>query len=593
MSEQLSPVPVFKAFTNDGKPLAGGLLYTYVAGTNNPQASYKDSVGTPNTNPIVLNFRGECALWLDPALTYKLQLTDSLGNTIPGYPVDNISGGILAPSGSIIPSVDNVFTLGSTSFSWANVYVGPNHAPVLDTVSGDIGYYARTAAEIAAAVTPVNFSYPPYDIRRYGADPTGVAGSDTALASAIAVCGTVGGTIRLPNGKYLFTSQIAMNVKTGIILQGDGATTGGIQAATLMTYSGASSPWINMDSSVGCQFRDLQLSSTNAGFSGTYIRSNNSGSGDPAFNGMSGCVVGSAAGSGNIHWDLNKHICFTAERCNFIGGKPSIRGAQAGGYSNVIKFIDCHFAASYQAPVQDGGQAWTFIGCTFEPLTSGAPGALLSNASGRIWTGTTIEGCWFGDSTATVGTWIDIYGGSLTFKSNYLSGNQTGSTGIILRTFNGAVINGNSLTSLLVGFSFQNAPCGQIVLKGNVLNNVTTAVLNGNNVNTGTFDWGANFGLTTPGTNHGSIGINGYMVESTGLIRQWGLATGLSNGNNTITFPLAFPSNCFNITATLSGVLSVANAHCFTTTPTVTNFVINVQDAGATTDTAYWMAIGN
>ncbi len=93
MTEQLSPTPIFKAFGNGGMPLAGGLLYTYAAGTSTPLGTFQDSIGTPNTNPIVLNFRGEASIWLDPSLTYKFELTDSLGNTIPGYPVDNIIGG--------------------------------------------------------------------------------------------------------------------------------------------------------------------------------------------------------------------------------------------------------------------------------------------------------------------------------------------------------------------------------------------------------------------------------------------------------------------------------------------------------------------
>ena len=45
--------------------------------------------------------------------------------------------------------------------------------------------YQRTAAEIAAGVTPTNYAYPPYTIMRYGADPTGVLDSTTALQSAI------------------------------------------------------------------------------------------------------------------------------------------------------------------------------------------------------------------------------------------------------------------------------------------------------------------------------------------------------------------------------------------------------------------------
>jgi len=94
VTTQLAPVPVFKSFDNNGVPLAGGLLYTYVAGTSTPQVTYKDSTGSSlNTNPVVLNTRGECALWLDSTLLYKFQLTDAVGNQIPGYPVDNIPGG--------------------------------------------------------------------------------------------------------------------------------------------------------------------------------------------------------------------------------------------------------------------------------------------------------------------------------------------------------------------------------------------------------------------------------------------------------------------------------------------------------------------
>lgn len=96
MTAVLSPLPVQKFFDNNGAPLAFGFLYTYAAGTTTPQASYIDSTQTTqNTNPIVLNARGECALWLNPALSYKLLLTDAIGNQIPGWPVDNIQGAIV------------------------------------------------------------------------------------------------------------------------------------------------------------------------------------------------------------------------------------------------------------------------------------------------------------------------------------------------------------------------------------------------------------------------------------------------------------------------------------------------------------------
>jgi hypothetical protein len=87
----LAPFPVAKWFDNNGLPLASGIVTTYAAGTTTPIATYTDSTGsTPNPNPATLNFRGEMPLWLLPNVAYKIAVTDSNGNTIPGYPVDQI-----------------------------------------------------------------------------------------------------------------------------------------------------------------------------------------------------------------------------------------------------------------------------------------------------------------------------------------------------------------------------------------------------------------------------------------------------------------------------------------------------------------------
>src|SRR6202012_4118757 len=96
-SVALAPDPVFKAFDNNGAPLFNGQLFTYIAGSTTPQATYEDSTGTTqNTNPVILNARGEANVWLATGLTYKLTLEDSLGNQI--WSVDQIPGGQNAAS---------------------------------------------------------------------------------------------------------------------------------------------------------------------------------------------------------------------------------------------------------------------------------------------------------------------------------------------------------------------------------------------------------------------------------------------------------------------------------------------------------------
>lgn len=202
MTAQLSPTPIFKGWDNNGFPLALGFLTTYAAGTTAPQATYVDSTQTTqNTNPIRLNFRGECALWLNPLLSYKFLLTDAAGNTIPGWPVDNIQGAIGVAS-NIVPSITNTFTLGTPTITFANAYFGPNGAAAFDPVSGNIGYYARTAAEIAAGVTPTNFAYPPGVAYRYAGNSFDLAVAQMEKTGApavssqggMAIYGQVGGS---------------------------------------------------------------------------------------------------------------------------------------------------------------------------------------------------------------------------------------------------------------------------------------------------------------------------------------------------------------------------------------------------------------
>tara|TARA_R110000868_G_scaffold74430_2_gene215280 strand:+ start:1418 stop:3490 length:2073 start_codon:yes stop_codon:yes gene_type:complete len=78
-------------FDNNGIPLAGGLIYTYAAGTTTPQATYTTSAGSiANANPIVLDSAGRVPneVWMTSGLTYKFVLKTSVGVQIGSY--DNI-----------------------------------------------------------------------------------------------------------------------------------------------------------------------------------------------------------------------------------------------------------------------------------------------------------------------------------------------------------------------------------------------------------------------------------------------------------------------------------------------------------------------
>lgn len=96
MAVNLSPVfgVAGQLFDNNGNPLAGGKIFTYLAGTTTPTQTYTSSNGTiAHSNPIILDGAGRVPsgeIWLTDGITYKFVVQDSANNLIGTY--DNLSG---------------------------------------------------------------------------------------------------------------------------------------------------------------------------------------------------------------------------------------------------------------------------------------------------------------------------------------------------------------------------------------------------------------------------------------------------------------------------------------------------------------------
>jgi hypothetical protein len=102
MPYTLAPEFAQQFFDDNGDPLNGGFVYTYLSGTDTPTPTYSDSVSTQNTNPIELSASGRCRMYLD-ALSYKIVVTDADGNPV-GYPMDPVTSTAVG-SGSEVASV--------------------------------------------------------------------------------------------------------------------------------------------------------------------------------------------------------------------------------------------------------------------------------------------------------------------------------------------------------------------------------------------------------------------------------------------------------------------------------------------------------
>lgn len=78
---------------DDGNPLAGGKIATFLAGTTTPAPTYTDDSGAAsNPNPIILDSAGRPPeqIWLDTGIRYKFRLLTFDDVEIRTY--DNVYG---------------------------------------------------------------------------------------------------------------------------------------------------------------------------------------------------------------------------------------------------------------------------------------------------------------------------------------------------------------------------------------------------------------------------------------------------------------------------------------------------------------------
>lgn len=173
---------------NNGHPLVGGRVYHYYVGTNTPKDTYQDSGQTiPNTNPIVLDARGEASIY--GSGPYRQVLTTFFGVTIWDQvildPPSIVGGNLDAFKADLANSTDPLKGAGLVGFSNSAVYA-----------DGTVGAGIREInAKIGVIVTD------------YGAKGDGVTDDTDSIKAAITAAG-VGGDVIFPEGTYLITDKL-------------------------------------------------------------------------------------------------------------------------------------------------------------------------------------------------------------------------------------------------------------------------------------------------------------------------------------------------------------------------------------------------
>lgn len=146
---QIFTQPSQQALDTAANVLSGATLTFTLTGTNTPTNAFSDSsLVTPAANPLSANSAGVfIPVFLDPTVIYRVVLKTS--------------------AGAVLQTWD------------------PANEQILSAALIGFYLYPRTAAEVSANVTPVNYAYAPGDVRRNGADPSGVTDSSSAIQAAL------------------------------------------------------------------------------------------------------------------------------------------------------------------------------------------------------------------------------------------------------------------------------------------------------------------------------------------------------------------------------------------------------------------------
>ena len=249
--------PRAQFFSNSGRPLVGGRIHTYVAGSSTRARTYQDAANVQiNTNPIILDARGEAAIYLAEGVEYKFVVEDSTGALImtqePVY-------GAIWPNASEWPSDATLSYQYMTEARAAASASGPiaffgTYAAAQAAVGGlpDGGIVEisqdetragartrykvqagalvfvvnldQTRLDLAAATGASLVGYQPagtgavsttvqgklrefVSVKDFGAKGDGVTDDAPSISAAIAATGE-GGTLEFPQGTYLCNSAL-------------------------------------------------------------------------------------------------------------------------------------------------------------------------------------------------------------------------------------------------------------------------------------------------------------------------------------------------------------------------------------------------
>lgn len=227
MPRAMLQAPYNQFLDDNGTPLNGGKVYTYLAGTTTPQATYQAITGSSvNANPVILDSAGRAEIWLDGS--YYIKVTDSLDNLIRDADnvaspagAGNMSTGTYDPAGigQQLVGLTATQTLSNKTIASSCVLVGTTASSAV--TSGNVGEYLSSSIPVASSValstgvtanvTSLSLTAGDWDV--WGTVATNPA-SSTTQTIVIGAINTTSATLPTIPAGGAYASQVAL--ATGI-----------------------------------------------------------------------------------------------------------------------------------------------------------------------------------------------------------------------------------------------------------------------------------------------------------------------------------------------------------------------------------------
>lgn len=188
-------------FDDNGNPLTGGKLYTYLAGTTTPAVTYTSVTGlTANANPIVLDAAGRptAQVWLTSGVSYKFVVKTSTDVTIRTY--DNLC------------SVNDFSSFANTTDpALGDALVGFRQSNATGNLTGAVGKTVHQKLQESVSV------------KDFGAVGDGTTNDRNALQAAITYATLNNVALYIPTGTYYVPNNSTSLSFTGnLTMYGDG-----------------------------------------------------------------------------------------------------------------------------------------------------------------------------------------------------------------------------------------------------------------------------------------------------------------------------------------------------------------------------------